>query len=224
MSKGKQVVIDYLFEDPPISDQKYALISIVGPHMKQKCDVWGIKIRGVADSLDNAKSLCKRILNIDNNYDIYTVDIGKFFPLDIEPSKVKNVEYQNEQLNNLIRGYLENKTNADDLWNKRRAEMVEDAVREGKSQNNKSEHPVAVLNTINNLQNQIKETEEKLETLRERLSESTQQFENYTQDEQVSALEQFKNLVNQSSSQEINTTSQETDITVEEVSSEIQKM
>lgn len=39
--------IDYLFEDPPITGQTYALVSIVGPHMPQKCDVWGLKIRGV---------------------------------------------------------------------------------------------------------------------------------------------------------------------------------
>ena len=44
MSKGKGKVIDYLFEDPEITNQKYALVSIVGPHMPQKCDVWGLKV------------------------------------------------------------------------------------------------------------------------------------------------------------------------------------
>jgi hypothetical protein len=39
MSKQTKT-IDYLGEDEPIQSQKYALISIVGPHMKQKRDVW----------------------------------------------------------------------------------------------------------------------------------------------------------------------------------------
>ena len=50
--------IDYLFEDPEIQNQKFALISIVGPNMKQKCDVWGLKIRGVSDTLEKAKTQC----------------------------------------------------------------------------------------------------------------------------------------------------------------------
>ena len=90
MSQGK--TIDFLFEDPEIPSQKYALISIVGPHMKQKCNVWGLKIRGVADTIDAAKNLCKRLLRIDNNYDIYTVEVGKFFPLNVDPLQIDNIE------------------------------------------------------------------------------------------------------------------------------------
>ena len=78
MSKGKGKIIDYLFEDPEITNQKYALVSIVGPHMPQKCDVWGLKVRGTAESLESAKALCKRLLRIDNNYDIYTVEVVNF--------------------------------------------------------------------------------------------------------------------------------------------------
>ena len=44
--------IDYLFEDPPLATQKFALVSIVGPNMPQKCDIWGLKIRGVAGTID----------------------------------------------------------------------------------------------------------------------------------------------------------------------------
>ena len=62
--------IDYLFEDPPIPSQQYALISIVGPHMPQKCDVWGLKVRAVAGSIEEAKKLSQKILRVDNNYDI----------------------------------------------------------------------------------------------------------------------------------------------------------
>ena len=193
MSKGK--VIDYLFEDPEITNQKYALVSIVGPHMPQKCDVWGLKVRGTADSLENAKALCKRLLRIDNNYDIYTVDVGKFFPLAIDPLKVQNVEYQNEQLNSLIQSYLENKDNANDLWNQRKTEMIDDAIKEGKNQKefvNKPEHPISVLHKIKNYEEGIADTERSLESHKEELAKARNKFDNYTEEEREIALKEFK--------------------------------
>lgn len=195
MSKGKAKVIDYLFEDPEITNQKYALVSIVGPHMPQKCDVWGLKVRGTADSLENAKALCKRLLRIDNHYDIYTVDVGKFFPLAIDPLKVQNVEYQNDQLNSLIQSYLENKDNANDLWNQRKTEMIDDAIKEGKNQKefaNKPEHPISVLHKIKNYEESIADTERSLESLREELSRARNKFDNYTEEAREIALKEFK--------------------------------
>ena len=113
MSKVNKT-IDYLSEDTPIPSQKYALITIVGPHMRQKCDIWGLKIRGVADSMENAKALAQRLMKRDKDYDIYTVDVGKFFPLNIKPTDVNNIEYQNEQLNQLMKTYMENRELAND--------------------------------------------------------------------------------------------------------------
>jgi DNA repair exonuclease SbcCD ATPase subunit len=192
MSQAK--TIDFLFEDPEIPSQKYALISIVGPHMKQKCNVWGLKIRGVADTIDAAKNLCKRLLRIDNNYDIYTVEVGKFFPLNVDPLQIDNIEYQNDQLNTLIKSYLENKNNANELWHKRKIEMIEEAINEGKNQSdfaNKPEHPIAVLQRIRNYEDAIIEAEKSLQSLRNDLEKAQDKFNNYTQDERELALKEF---------------------------------
>ncbi len=192
MSQGK--TIDFLFEDPEIPSQKYALISIVGPHMKQKCNVWGLKIRGVADTIDAAKNLCKRLLRIDNNYDIYTVEVGKFFPLNVDPLQIDNIEYQNDQLNTLIKSYLENKNNANELWHKRKIEMIEEAINEGKNQTefaNKPEHPIAVLQRIRNYEDAIIEAEKSLQSLRNDLEKAQDKFNNYTQDERELALKEI---------------------------------
>ena len=192
MSQAK--TIDFLFEDPEIPSQKYALISIVGPHMKQKCNVWGLKIRGVADTIDAAKNLCKRLLRIDNNYDIYTVEVGKFFPLNVDPLQIDNIEYQNDQLNTLIKSYLENKNNANELWHKRKIEMIEEAINEGKNQTefaNKPEHPIAVLQRIRNYEDAIIEAEKSLQSLRNDLEKAQDKFNNYTQDERELALKEF---------------------------------
>ena len=191
--------IDYLFEDPVISNQKYALVSIVGPHMPQKCDTWGLKVRGIAENLDRAKAMSQKILKIDNDYDIYTVEVGKFFPLTVEPHDVSDVEYQNSQLNELVKNYLKNKELANDHWYERKNEMIQKAIKEGKNQEemaNKPEHPIAVLQRIVHYEQTIKETEEQLNTLKEDLIASKNKFENYTEEERMLANKEIQSKIN----------------------------
>ena len=188
--------IDYLFEDPEIPNQKFALISIVGPHMKQKCDVWGLKIRGVSDTLEKAKTQCQKLLRIDNDYDIYTVEVGKFFPLTVEPNQISDIEYENKQLNTLVKGYLENKESANELWHKRKAEMIQNAIKEGQNQeefSNKPEHPIAVLYRIRDHEQTISELEGQLKTVNDRLEKAKDKFSSYTDAEKSDALSKIEN-------------------------------
>lgn len=195
--------IDYLFEDPPIPQQKYALISIVGPHMPQKCDVWGLKIRGVADELEKAKSMTQRLMRIDNNYDIYTVEVGKFFPLAVEPHSVSNVEYQNDMLNKMMKTYLENREYANEQWHARKTEMVKEAIREGKAQEEmatKPEHPVAVLQRVHHLKESVQHLQQEMDKLQAQLEQSKTKFEQYTQEDKALAYNQLQQLTSQGSS------------------------
>jgi hypothetical protein len=182
--------IDYLFEDPVIRGQEFALVSIVGPHLKQKCDVWGMKVRGVADSIDTAKQMVQRLMRIDNNYDVYIVETGKFFPLTVEPNSIGTVEYQNEQLNNLMKSYLENRRNADEQWMARKNQMVEEAIREGQNQeelNARPEHAIAVLQRVHSLKEQQQELQGMLDTLQRRLQASEEKYNGYTEEEKQEA-------------------------------------
>lgn len=194
MSSSK--VIDYLTEDPEIPGQRYGLITIVGPHMPQKCDVWGLKIRGVTDSIDKAKALCKKIMQSDPDYDIYTVEMGKFFPLNVEPYEVSDVEYQNEQLNTLMKSYLENRELANQEYQQRKSEMMKAAVAEGLSQDpNKKEHPVAVLQKVHSQTERLQRLQEELTNLQSQLNETTSKFEKYSEEEQTNAKEELKKVL-----------------------------
>ncbi len=186
---SKENSIDYLFEDPPIQNQQYALISIVGPHMPQKCDTWGLKIRGTADTLEKAKSMSQKILRIDNNYDIYTVEVGKFFPLNVEPYDVKDIEYQNDQLNTLIKSYLENRENANEEWHNRKNEMVKNAIKEGKSSEKPKEHPISIIQQIHMQKEDIQKAQEKMRELENTLND------NYTDDEKTGAQIDFNKML-----------------------------
>jgi hypothetical protein len=186
---SKENSIDYLFEDPPISNQQYALVSIVGPHMPQKCDTWGLKIRGTTDTLEKAKTMCQKILKIDNNYDIYTVEVGKFFPLVVEPHQIQDIEYQNEQLNTLIKSYLENREIANEQWHSRKNEMVQEAIKEGKSTEKPKEHPISIMQQIYMHNEDIQKAQEKVNNLKEKLNS------NYTEVEREEANVEFNKIL-----------------------------
>lgn len=191
----KTKTIDYLFEDPPLSGQRFALVSIVGPHMPQKCEVYGLKVRGTADSLEKAKALSQKLMRIDNNFDIYTVEVGKFFPLAVEPHQVSDVQYQNEQLNQLVKNYLENRERANEEFLARKNELVKEAVREGKQQEelaSRPEHPIAVLQRIKDLENRIKELEEQIQDKHVDLQLAQEKFSKYTEEERQLAVQELE--------------------------------
>lgn len=197
MSTNKKV-IDYLYEDPEIPHQRFALVSIVGPHMPQKCDVWGLKIRGVTDNIKKAEEMTKKLMKIDNDYDIYTVEVGKFFPLAIEPHEVGHVEYQNDQLNALVKSYLENREMANQEWNKRKNDMIKEAIKEGKNQEeiaNRPEHPVAVLQRIRDYEQRIQHLKEDLESIVEDLNSSRDKYDNYTDEQRLLAEKELSSAV-----------------------------
>lgn len=216
--------IDYLVEDQPIHSQKYALISIIGPHMKQKCDIWGLKVRGVCDSLEAAKTLTKKIMKYDKDYDIYTVDVGKFFPLTVEPYDVADIEYENDQLNALVKNYLENKEKANEHWNKRKNEMMKDALREGQQENqvelsNKKEHPVAVLQRLNDFNSKLQSLQEEINDLNEKKLLTKEKYDSYTPEErELANAELTKAIENVTSENIVETTNEKT---VEEIRKEI---
>ena len=190
-----KTIIDILSEDPEITGQKYALISIVGPNMSQKCDVWGLKIRGVAESLEKAKAMTKRLMKIENTYDIYTVDVGKFFPLAVEPYDIKDIEYENVELNKLVKTYLENKEQANDHYHQRKQDMMEKAIQEGKKESQESgklEHPISILQRKQTSEMKLKQLREEVETLEKDLELTSEKYLNYPEKERQLAEDQLK--------------------------------
>lgn len=201
-------VIDYLSEDQPISGQRYALVSIVGPHMPQKCKVYALKIRGFSDTLEGAKSLSSKIMKYDTDYDIYTVDVGKFFPLDVDPLEVSDVEYQNTQLNELIKSYLQNRQSANDLWAKRKTEMMTLAIREGQNQEelaSRPEHPVSVLGRIRNYKDSATNLREQLESLERDIQLAEEKFKLFTDGEREIAIRELDNAIAENTEHTVDT-------------------
>ena len=189
--------IDYLFEDPEIPSQKFSLVSIVGPHLPQKCDVWGMKIRGCAATVEEAKAKVSKLMQIDNTYDIYIVDTGKFFPLAVEPNAIGNVEYQDETLNSLIGEYLQNRERANQEFNARKAELTQAAIREGLDPDRKEE-PVVAYTKIKTLETSLQDLDSKMRELKVKLDEANKEFTSrYSDQERERGESEFKEKIGQ---------------------------
>lgn len=186
--------IDYLNEDQPISGQKYALISIIGPHMPQKSDVWAIKIKGTSHSEEAADKLGHRLQQLDPDIDIHRVPVGVFFPLAIDPSLSDNIVYQNEQLNEIVKKNKENRIDARDHFEERKRSMIEDAIKEGREQGNTQEHPIAVLNDIHKSEKRIQELQKELKNAKSEFDISKLKFDTFSIQEKTNAAEEYNKI------------------------------
>lgn len=187
--------IDYLYEDPLIPSQQYSLISIIGPHVPQKCAVWGIKIRGCTDSLESAKKLSEKLNKIDPNYDILTVETGKFAPLVVDPNQIES-KYANEELNNLVKGYMESKEQSRVAWESRKNEQIAEAAKQATE--GVKRIPEMVFHTINTLSSRIKAIEEEKKSLLENLEEYENDWEKFTQEERDAASKVIEAAIEES--------------------------
>lgn len=108
-----------------VPGQLYACLSVVGPEAPQKNDKFGIKIRGAFASRDEAAKHAKRLQKEDSTFDIYVVDMYKWLLIPPDPTKIEDVHYTNEKLEEIMSGYKENQADAARLFNERKRDMME---------------------------------------------------------------------------------------------------
>src|SRR6056300_1365397 len=108
-----------------VPGQIYACLSIVGPEAPQKNDKFGIKIRGAFANRDEAANHAKRLQKEDPTFDIYVVDMYKWLLIPPDPTKIEDVHYTNEQLEEIMTVYKENQAQATRMFQERKAAMME---------------------------------------------------------------------------------------------------
>lgn len=128
MSEAK----DYLYEDPPVPNQKFVCLSILTPkNFKDTKETMStLKVRGCYDSFEEASKRGEFLRNIDPHINVYVGEVGKWLPFDDDPEKAKQQEYQNKQLNNLMKGYTENQEKAKEFHEQRKNELILKTLKE----------------------------------------------------------------------------------------------
>lgn len=99
---SKYTTVDNLDEDKPIRDQKYVLISYLSPSTLKNCNLYGVKVRGVCATEQEAKKKVEQLRKQDKYFDIYVAPVGKWVPLDPDISQAESVKYGNKELNAIM--------------------------------------------------------------------------------------------------------------------------
>ena len=79
----------------------------------------GVKVRGVYGNSNEAELKAKKLQTKDKYHNIYMGEIGKWTPWDPNPNDVKDQEYNNEQLNTLMKKYKENEDSREKFFEER---------------------------------------------------------------------------------------------------------
>lgn len=204
-----QVQEDVLTEDPRITGQKYALVSMVSPEsIRNKCDVFAFKIRCTCKDMAEVKKMKERFMKLDNGiYSLYVVQVGLWTPFVNNEDLLPNTEYQETALNEIISGYVENRNLANDEFNERKNQMVREAKRDGTKKGQaelaaKKEHVLAVLTRKKTFEEQIAELQEKMKQVQEDLDISDKKYkEEYTEEEKVDAEQKLSAALHTSTTQ-----------------------
>jgi hypothetical protein len=107
-----------------VPGQLFACLSVVGPECPQKNDKFGIKIRGAFSSREEAEKHAKRLHKDDATFDIYVVDMYKWLLIPPDASKIDDVHYTNEKLEEIMTKYRDNQRMAAVMFEQRKRDMT----------------------------------------------------------------------------------------------------
>ena len=125
--------VDYLDEDPIISDQNWVCISFLSTKniknmdKNEKYEIKGIKIRGVYSDYEEATKRAEFLRNLDPNFDIFIGEVGKWLPCDVDIDKAKDRHYAEKELNDIMKTYKEDLKCVKEMEGERKKDMLKNA-------------------------------------------------------------------------------------------------
>lgn len=106
--------------------QLFACVSIVGPEgCNQKCDKFGLKIRGCFATQEEAANWAKKLQADDATFDVWVMSMGQWVLIPPDPAQCEDTHYANEKLEELMSGYRANQREAAKMFEERKRDMIE---------------------------------------------------------------------------------------------------
>lgn len=188
---------NYLTDDssllPP--EQNFVCLSFL-TDKDNKSTLSGVKVRGVFATYEQACDHAKKLQSMDPYFNIFVGNMGKWLPFDPEPdsTKVENSEYANEQLNTMMKAYMENQEKAKVHHEQRKNELIRKNILDNLSNRHENLREVglklrkttnpdekySLQQTFNSIEEQIKEMENRKQELDTRLEELTKEVEMFS--------------------------------------------
>jgi len=147
-----------------------------------KTTMRGIKVRGVYDSYKEATVRAQVLRRKDSSFNVFVGQVGYWLPWDPECEAVPEQEYQEGQLNELVKKYKENLNNRDNLYDQVKNERIEKAKKEV----NTKKELLKAQNVMNIPENTEKEDIKNIEQLRSIVDESDKLYYDNLKNNEVS--------------------------------------
>ena len=112
-----------------VPGQRFVCLSVIGPEAPQKHDKFGIKIRGCFETEDEAAKHAKKLQEEDSTFDILVADMYQWLLIPPDMSRIEDVKYTNEKLQEIMDGYKTNQAMAARHFEERKRDMM--AVKTG---------------------------------------------------------------------------------------------
>jgi hypothetical protein len=93
----------------------------------------GIKVRGVFDTMEEARNRSEFLKKFDDKFNIYIAQVGCWLPWSPNPDSLENQEYAETQLNTLMKEYKKNMEDKDVVFEKRKETTIATSKKEGNS-------------------------------------------------------------------------------------------
>jgi len=131
---NKEIVTNYDTMSKLYGDWKYSRTTNLEAEFFELNDfrtsMRGIKVRGVYDSHKEASVRAQTLRRKDPSFNVFIGQVGYWLPWDPECETVPEQEYQEAQLNDLVKNYKENLDNRDILYENVKNERIEKAKKE----------------------------------------------------------------------------------------------
>jgi hypothetical protein len=109
-TKIKEDFDDFMFShEKRLEDEFFAKNSF-------QTSVRGLKVRGSYGTQEEASSRARKLQRNDPIHNIYVAEVGKWLAWDPNPNNVKDQEYQNDELNTLMKAYKENEEKREEFY------------------------------------------------------------------------------------------------------------
>ena len=157
-----EIYDDYLYKNEEQLSQKFSELNDF------QTSINGIKIRGTYDNRREADVRAKVLQRKDPNFHVFVGQVGYWLPWDPNPDNIKDQEYANDQLNTLMKKYVENRDHRDEMY----AQETEDRKRKAREENRKREF------YRNKTEHEEKDAKDNIDKLREIADEKDRLYEN----------------------------------------------
>jgi hypothetical protein len=87
-----------------------------------------VKIKGVFETVEIAQMEAKKLMQLDQTFDIYLVEMGKWLPVPPNKDMIESQEYQDNFLNELIQGHVKNSELGKQMFEERKNELSQGKI------------------------------------------------------------------------------------------------